>query len=271
MDIEDYLANAEEDYAVITDNGGGETNIYHDVTGEVYTFPTRYRSMLRKGTKVIYHRAARKKDEPAIPGSMSDKSHYFGTAVIGKIILTPDGNLRADIEDYKPFLNPVYLYRPDGNRFEGNATFQPVVRRFTEAIYNDIVVASVDPGESLQNKKGTGAATRTGTKTETNLKEGISSVPFLSEGKRYKFVTGKQGYYLLSPDQVYYLLKEERPFPNWKSGGLRILLSEEGGRLLIHDSEPIVTIYRITNGFRYEDWTTREVRNLFRDIQKIFN
>ena len=29
-------------YAVITDNGGGENEIWHDVEGEEYTFPPKY-------------------------------------------------------------------------------------------------------------------------------------------------------------------------------------------------------------------------------------
>lgn len=107
---------------------------------------------------------------------------------------------------------------------------------------------------------------RTGTKTTTKLSVGIKSNSFLHEGKVYLFVTGRTGYYLLSPDGIYYLLKEVRGFHNWRIGKLKILLSSNGGRMLMHESERtecIGTIYPIENGFLYVDWVTKEQKNIY--------
>ena len=77
------------DYTVITDNGGGEDQIYHDVEGEIYTFPPMYKMKLLPGTQVVYHRNKKTPTSPNIPTRMSDDSHYFGVAEIGKLsILT---------------------------------------------------------------------------------------------------------------------------------------------------------------------------------------
>lgn len=38
-------------YTVITDNGGGPNQIYHDIAGEIYTFPPMYRNKLTPGTQ----------------------------------------------------------------------------------------------------------------------------------------------------------------------------------------------------------------------------
>lgn len=39
-------------YTVITDNGGGPNLIYHNIAGEVYTFPTRYKDLYQTLRKI---------------------------------------------------------------------------------------------------------------------------------------------------------------------------------------------------------------------------
>ena len=234
-------------YTIITDNGGGERNIYHDITGEIYTFPSRYRSLLRPGTKVIYHRSAAKKGEEKIPDRLSEASHYFGYAEIGDVTLTQDGNYRATIKNYSKFKFPVGIHRQNGEYYEEKPFFQQGVRKATEKIYNDIIAASANA--TMVDKKP-----RRGHRTLTSLRIGIESKPIINEGRIYKVVTGMEGYYLQSPDDIFYELKMVPDFPEWFNGTLRILkLKDKNKYLIMHNSNQIGILTPISNGMKFED------------------
>lgn len=206
-------------YTVITDNGGGPNQIYHDVAGEIYTFPTQYRNKLTPGTQVVYHRAKKKNDDENIPDRLSDESHYFGIAEIDSVSPTNDGNLRATIRNYKKFIYPVMIHRPNGEYYEIKPFFQQGARSTTKEVYDDICNASkIAPIPVMKN-----SATKRGVRSLTSLVEGLKSNPF-SHGN-YQVVTGRKGYYLKNlADGVYYELVVglSKGF-DYKDGTLKVL------------------------------------------------
>lgn len=237
-------------FTVITDNGGGPRNIYHDITGQIYTFPPKYRTLLLPGTKVVYHRAAAKKAADKIPDSLSDESHYFGIAQIGNVDLTDDGNYRATIINYVPFKYPVNIHRPDGEYYEGPSVFfQQGVRKINQRIYDDIKAASeIAPTVTFATKKNKGH------RSMTVLKTGLTSGAFSHNSNRYEVVTGKQGYYLKSTDHIFYELKKIPKFENWNTGNLKVLKSiNNNSFLILHDNQQIGTLTSILNGMKFSD------------------
>lgn len=242
-------------YTVITDNGGGPNQIYHDIAGEIYTFPPMYRNKLTPGTHVIYHRAKKKKEDENIPGRMSDESHYFGIAEIGDVSSTNDGNLRATIKNYKQFMYPVMIHRPNGGYYEYKPFFQQGVRATTKEIYNDICTASSIKPEPKDSK----APSKRGIRTFTSLEEGLRSNPFC-KGK-YQVVTGRGGYYLKNlSDGIYYELGKAKGF-YYKDGALKVLAQKpktEGAPLCFlirHETSSCITdigfLDPICNGLRF--------------------
>lgn len=242
-------------YTVITDNGGGPNQIYHDVAGEIYTFPPMYRNKLTPGTHVIYHRAKKKKDDENIPGRMSDESHYFGIAEIGGVSATNDGNLRATIKNFKQFMYPVMIHRPNGEYYEYKPFFQQGVRATTKEIYNDICTASSIKPEPKSPK----TPSKRGIRTFTFLEEGLKSALFC-KGK-YQVVTGRGGYFLKNiADGIYYELGKVKGF-HYQDGSLKVLAQKskaEGAQLsfmIRHEtSSGIIEVGfldPITNGLRF--------------------
>lgn len=242
-------------YTVITDNGGGSNQIYHDIAGEIYTFPPMYRNKLTPGTQVIYHRAKKKREDENIPGRMSDESHYFGVAEIGEVSATHDGNLRAAIKNYRQFMYPVMIHRPDDEYYEIKPFFQQGVRATTKEIYDDICKAStIKPAP-----KSPKIPSKRGIRTLVSLEEGLKSNPFC-KGK-YQIVTGKGGYYLKNlTDGIYYELGKAKGF-SYKTGVLRVLAQKpktEGDPLCFlirHETSSVITdigfLDPITNGLRF--------------------
>jgi hypothetical protein len=203
-------------YTVITDNGGGEDQIYHDVEGQIYTFPPMYRSKLLPGTQVVYHRNKKTPTSPNIPTRMSDDSHYFGIAEIGDVKETNDGNLRASIVNFRRFEYAVEIHKPGGGYYEENPFWQQGVRAANKNVYDAIVAASKFPPvpQDKRNKVD-------GVKTTTQLVEGIISNSFCK--KKYQVVTGAKGYYLKNlADGVYYELGKVAMF-DYKDGTLKVL------------------------------------------------
>lgn len=238
-------------YAVITDNGGGEDQIYHDVEGQIYTFPPMYRSKLLPGTQVVYHRNKKTSKSPHIPTRMSDESHYFGVAEIGDVKPTNDGNLRATIVNFRRFKYPVEIHKPDGGYYEVNPFWQQGVRAANKEVYNAIGAASQFPPVPQSIKTS-------GVKTTTSLEVGIASNPFCQ--KKYKVVTGPKGYYLKNlADGVYYELGKVESF-DYKTGTLKVLakkadsIHEKLSFLIRHESHQTIDIGifdQITNGLYF--------------------
>ncbi len=239
------------DYAVITDNGGGKDQIYHDVEGQIYTFPPMYRSKLLPGTQVVYHRNKKTSTSPNIPTRMSDESHYFGVAEIGKVKATNDGNLRATIVNFRRFKYPVEIHKTGGDYYEVNPFWQQGVRATNKEVYNSIVAASQFPPVPQYRKTS-------GVKTTTSLEVGIASNPFCQ--KKYQVVTGHKGYYLKNlADGVYYELGKVNSF-DYKKGKLKVLtkkaepIHEKLSFLIRHECQRTVDIGifdQITNGLHF--------------------
>lgn len=171
-------------YTVITDNGGGPNQIYHDVAGEIYTFPPVYRNKLMPGTKVVYHRAKKKKEDAPILDRLSDESHYFGIAEIGSIAITSNGNLRATIKNFCKFRYPVMIHRTNGEYYEIKPFFQQGVRSTTKQVYDDICQASeIKPAPKIPK------TCNRGVRTFKILTIGISSNVF--DNGKYQVVTSR--------------------------------------------------------------------------------
>lgn len=238
-------------YAVITDNGGGEEQIYHDVEGQIYTFPPMYRLKLLPGTKVVYHRNKKTSTSPYIPTRMSDDSHYFGIAEIGEVKPTNDGNLRATIVEFCRFKYPVEIHKSGGGYYEKSPFWQQGVRAADKDVYDAIVAASQFPPVPQSIKTS-------GVKTTTSLEVGIATNPFCQ--KKYQVVTGHKGYYLKNlADGVYYELGRVNSF-DYKKGTLKVLAKKTGSNheklsfLIRHECQQTVDIGifdQITNGLHF--------------------
>ena len=203
-------------YTIITDNGGGEDQIYHDIEGQIYTFPPMYIEKLLPGTQVVYHRNKKTATSPNIPTRMSDDSHYFGVAEIGDVKETNDGNLRASIVNFRRFEYAVEIHKPGGGYYEENPFWQQGVRAANKNVYDDIVAASKFPPVPRDKRNKVD-----GVKTTTQLVEGIISNSFCK--KKYQVVTGAKGYYLKNlADGVYYELGKVAMF-DYKDGTLKVL------------------------------------------------
>lgn len=241
-------------YTIITDNGGGDDQIYHDVEGLIYTFPTMYRAKLLPGTQVVYHRNKKSATSPHIPTRMSDASHYFGVAEIGDVVPTKDGNLRATIVNFKRFVYPVDIHKADGSYYEENPFWQQGVRPAKKNVYDSIVAASKFP-PVVPDKRSTKP---TGVKTTTTLAEGIASAPFCQ--KKYQVVTGTKGYYLKNlADGVYYELAKVANF-SYREGTLKVLAKKSAPSsdtlsfLVRHETSSVIDLGvfdQIENGLHF--------------------
>ena len=241
-------------YTVITDNGGGEEQIYHDVEGHIYTFPPMHRSKLLPGTQVIYHRNKKTLTSPYIPTRMSDDSHYFGVAEIGEVKATNDGNLRATILNFRRFKYAVDIHKTGGGYYEVNPFWQQGVRAANKEIYDAIVTASEFPPVPQDNNR----VKTFGVKTTTSLEEGIVSSPFCQ--KKYQVVTGPKGYYLKNlADGVYYELGKVSSF-GYKDGTIKVLAKKEAllqnklSFLIRHEVQQTIDIGifdQISNGLHF--------------------
>lgn len=241
-------------YTVITDNGGGEDQIYHDVEGQIYTFPPMYKSKLLPGTQVVYHRNKKTSTSPYIPTRMSDESHYFGVAEIGDVNPTNDGNLRATIVNFRRFKYAVDIHKAGGGYYEMNPFWQQGVRATDKKVYDTIVAASKFPSVPQDNKHNK----TDGVKTTTSLVEGIVSSPFCQ--KKYQVVTGAKGYFLKNlADGVYYELGKVASF-NYEDGTINVLakkadpLRDKLSFLIRHEGQQTIDIGildQISNGLHF--------------------
>lgn len=231
-------------YAVITDNGGGENEIWHDVEGEEYTFPPKYLKRLQEGTFVIYHRAKKKKDGADIKGRLSEESHYFGIAQIGQVKLTPEGNYRAEILKYEKFKYPVNIHRTNGEYFEIKPFFQQGVRAITKKIYDDIIAASKIKPTPVEKK----SKRNNGIKSFVTLNVIKESSAF-ANGK-YKISFTSCGYYIYNiADKLYYELEKIKV--DNVSQPIKVLMSKSGNYLIIHGNKEIGILSSTNNGVCY--------------------
>ncbi len=171
-------------------------------------------------------------------------------AEIGEVNLTNDGNYRATIKNYSKFKFPVSIHRANGEYYEEKPFFQQGVRRSTEKIYEDILTASQADTMSVEK-------TKRGHRTLTSLRIGNTSNRIVYDGRQYVVVTGKKGYYLQSPDSIYYELKLVPNFDDWCYGKLRVMKSpDKDSYLIMHDYRQVGILTPIANGMRFHDLET---------------
>ena len=93
-------------YAVITQN---DESKWDDLKGEIYNYPSRYKSVLANGCRIIYYKG--KMTNPSfLPYRLSAEAHYFGIGVIGDSIIDPDSSKKdrfCEILEYQEFNEAV--------------------------------------------------------------------------------------------------------------------------------------------------------------------
>lgn len=137
---------------VLTQNEVTESgHDYGDVLGVSYEYPRRYRDLIRTGERFVYYRGRRTKQGPNRP------QMYLGSGVIGAINPSrTSGLLVCQIENYRPFVPPVFFKADDGylesaaNAYGSKAGlyFRAGVRPIPEREYLNIVQAGARSSNS---------------------------------------------------------------------------------------------------------------------------
>ena len=129
-------------YIVITENDESE---WDDKTGEYYHYPSKYKSKIATGDKIIYYKG-KIKDKSFIDKRLSKEPHYFGIGTIGQITIdnSIEGktNFYAEIINYEPFIEAIPFKAENGDYLEINERsnyFRDAVRPITEEVYNQIL------------------------------------------------------------------------------------------------------------------------------------
>ena len=127
-------------YLIIAENDESQ---WDDKTGEYYHFPSKYKNILTRGSKVIYYKGARKNKNFI---RLSNDPHYFGIATIGRIEKDlselSKKSFYASIENYQPFIFPVDFKDKNDVYLENVITknhFRNGVRLTSEEIYFKIL------------------------------------------------------------------------------------------------------------------------------------
>lgn len=223
-----------EKYAVIVDNGGGPNLEYHDVEGQEYTF--RFNNVLEEGTKVIYYRSGETPENKHLKRLMK-VAHYFGTATIGKVCQSADGNYRATILDYEQFKYGVPFNKGDGTNWENIGNYQWIigVRVISKEVYDQIVAQSKIKPEPKEPKK------KVSPKKHPTLRElnvGIESKSFYND--RFQIVTSNKGYWIFClADKIYYFLCPILNNYSWRNGNIKVFKSASNDKLftIFHEDE----------------------------------
>lgn len=138
----EYILNTMEKYLVLTENDESQ---WDDQTGIKYHYPSKYKSKIQTGTKIIYYKGRLKKQ---VFSSMrlSNDPHYFGTGVIGKVEQqNGTNNYFASIANFKLFNEAVSFKNQQGylelkaNSFKGNFFRGNAVREITNEEYENII------------------------------------------------------------------------------------------------------------------------------------
>jgi putative restriction endonuclease len=93
-------------HTVIVENDESQ---WHDQTGSLFHFPSRYRKFLQPGTKLLYYKGKQTKSLYAAK-RLSAAPHYFGIAEAGKAWKDPKSRKRdwfIEVLGYRPFTAAV--------------------------------------------------------------------------------------------------------------------------------------------------------------------
>ena len=124
--------------------------LYHNVVGEQFNFPNRYRDMVIPGRPFVYFRSRER-------GEME----YFGCGIIGDIVPHPDNKnaepLRrplkwcAHVRDFRPFGNPV-SWKDGENPLEDieDQEWADLVRDISAATYDRILELERTPSNKIK-------------------------------------------------------------------------------------------------------------------------
>ncbi len=94
------------EYAVIAQNDESE---WDDVKGDLYNYPSTYKSILTPGCKIIYYKG-RMTNKSFSHLRLSSEPHYFGTGIVGDSIEdtdSPKNDWYCEILDYAEFQQAV--------------------------------------------------------------------------------------------------------------------------------------------------------------------
>jgi len=95
-------------YAVIVQN---DESKWDDIKGELYNYPSTYKSILSPGCKVIYYKGSMK-NASFSSHRLSPDAHYFGIGVVGNSIIDPDSSRKeryCEILGYQEFERAVSI------------------------------------------------------------------------------------------------------------------------------------------------------------------
>jgi hypothetical protein len=114
---------------------------YDDVLGVRYEFPLRYRNLVREGERFVYYRGRRQ-----LLGGVQPQA-YLGTGIVGNVHASTRDPQRlvCEIEDWLPFVEPLYFKDATGNYYEpggkqGGYYWQVGVRLLAEGTYERILL-----------------------------------------------------------------------------------------------------------------------------------
>ena len=156
-------------YLIITENDESKWN---DKTGLHYHYPSRYRSLMLSGTRVIYYKG-RITNAAFRDLRMDAAPHYFGCAILGE--QSPDtesskNDCYSQITHYTPFLKPIHIKA--GSEYLENATknnyWRDGVRIITKEIYDKIIASAKLDAQHVQNEPIVGVKKKEGEKKEVN-------------------------------------------------------------------------------------------------------
>jgi putative restriction endonuclease len=129
-------------YIIITEN---DESSWDDKTGEYYHYPSKYKSKISTGDKIIYYKG-KMKDKNFLNKRLSKEPHYFGIGTIGEISedksIEGKTNFYAQIKNYQPFIEAVSFKNENKEYFEDHDRsnyFRDAVRTINEKIYNLIL------------------------------------------------------------------------------------------------------------------------------------
>jgi 5-methylcytosine-specific restriction enzyme A len=141
------------EYAVIVQN---DESKWDDVKGDLYHYPSMYKSILTPGCKIIYYKG--KMINPAFhPHRLSPEPHYFGIGVIGDSIQDPESEKSdryCEILDYQEFEEAVPSKIADNYLEEIPATkkynyWRFGVREISKKTYENILAHAKTKGYTI--------------------------------------------------------------------------------------------------------------------------
>ncbi|GAA0255665.1 DUF3883 domain-containing protein [Cryptosporangium japonicum] len=145
---------------------------YDDVIGVRYEYPARiYRKAVQAGTPFIYYRGSRR------ASANRSTPEYLGTGIIGEVRPSKEDRLVCDIDDWRPFTEPVPFRDHSGEYYEtgavgNNQYWRRAVRSIDYSTYERILT---DANTQVASSESAGAARRAPVKSRVTISNYASS------------------------------------------------------------------------------------------------